>query len=200
MFTFLRKKLICQMKREPYSLCTDCSNNKGLAKMNLLLVRVFDDEKGKVISQLLDMETCKLSTAEALFGNMDKIVSKAGVSWENCIAVGVDNTAVNIGSRNSIMTHERKRSSSSFFSGCPCHIVHNITNKGAQTLGGISNFDIENFLVDLFHWFDKSSKRKVSVAPNSQCFCSNSFFVSIFLFLGTFPYEAYEYQGSDQPS
>ena len=78
MFMFFRNKLICQMKREPYSLCTDGSNDKGLVTINPLVVRVFDDEKGKVIPQLLDMGTCKLSTAEALFGNMDKIISEAG--------------------------------------------------------------------------------------------------------------------------
>ena len=153
-----------------------------------------------MISQLLDMGTCKFSTAEALFGNVDKIISEAGVPWENCVAVGVDNTAVNIGSRKSIMTRMRKQSSSTFTNGCPRHIVHNIANKGVQTFGGISNFDIEDFLVDLFHWFDESSKRKVSVALNSQCLCFNSFFVNNFLFLDTFPYEDHEYLGSDQPS
>ena len=62
MFMFFRKKLICQMKREPYCLRTDGSNDEGLVKMNPLLVRVFDDEKGKVISQLLDMGrvSCRL--------------------------------------------------------------------------------------------------------------------------------------------
>ena len=66
------------MKREPYSLCTDGSNGEELVKMNPLLRRVLDDEKGKVISNLLDMGTCKLQTAD--FGNMDKIISEAGVS------------------------------------------------------------------------------------------------------------------------
>ena len=98
------------------------------------------------------------------------------------------------------MTGVRKQNSSTFTNGCPCHIVHNIASNGAQTFGGISNFDIEEFLVDLFHWFDKSSKRKVNVALNSQCLCSNSFLVNIFLFLGTFLYEAHKYLGSDQPS
>ena len=55
MFMLFRKKLMCQMKRELYSLCTDGSNDEGLVKMNPLLVRVFDNEKGKVISQLLDI-------------------------------------------------------------------------------------------------------------------------------------------------
>ena len=99
------------MMIESYFLCTDSSNNEGLVKMNPLLVRVFDNEKGKVISQLLDMGTCKLLTAEALFGNMDKIISEAGVSWKNYVAVCDDNTAVNIGSRNSIMTRLRKQNS-----------------------------------------------------------------------------------------
>ena len=65
MVMFFREKLICQMKREPYSLCTNGSNGEGLVKMNPLLMRVLDDEKGKVIPKLLDMGTCKLSTAEA---------------------------------------------------------------------------------------------------------------------------------------
>ena len=125
------------MKRQPYSLRTDGSNDEELVKMNPLLVCVFDDEKGKVMSQLLDMGTYKLSTAEALFGNMDKIISETGVSWENCVAVGVDNTAVTIGSRNSVMTRVRKQISSTFTNRCPCHIVHNIANKGAQTFGGL---------------------------------------------------------------
>ena len=92
-----------------------------------------------------------------------------------------------------MMTRVRKQDSSTFTSGCPYHIVHNIANKGAQSFGGISNFDIEDFLVDLFHWLDKSSKCKVSVALNYQYLCLNSFFVNILLFLGTFPYEAHEY-------
>ena len=45
MFMFFREKLICQMKRKPYSLCTDGSNDERLVKMNPLLVRVFEDEK-----------------------------------------------------------------------------------------------------------------------------------------------------------
>ena len=68
------------MKRETYSLSTDGSNDEGLVKMNLLLLRVFDDEKGKMISQLLDIGTCKLLTTEAVVGNMDKIISEVGVS------------------------------------------------------------------------------------------------------------------------
>ena len=47
------------MKEDPYALCTDGSNDEGLVKLNPLLVRVFDINEGKVVSQLLDMCTSK---------------------------------------------------------------------------------------------------------------------------------------------
>lgn len=45
---------------------------------------------------------------------MDKIISKAGMPSENCVAVNVDSIAVNIGSRNSILAFVRKQNSSKF--------------------------------------------------------------------------------------
>ena len=50
---------------------------------------------------------------------MNKIISEAGVSWENCKVVDVDITAVNIGSRNSIMTRVRKQNCNTANKGGP---------------------------------------------------------------------------------
>ena len=100
------------MQLDPYSLCTDGSSDEGLVKMNPLLVRVFDDKKGRVTTQLLDMGTCRSSTAESLFETMDKVISESEVPWENCVALGVDNTAVNVGCRNSIKTRVLQKNSS----------------------------------------------------------------------------------------
>ena len=44
----------------------------------------------------------------------------------------------------------------------------NTTNKGAQMFMSESGFDVEDMLVDIFYWFDKSSKRKVQLEE----FCS----------------------------
>ena len=49
------------MKEDPYTLCTDGSNDEGLVKLNPLLVRVFNINEGKVVSQLLDMCTKKMT-------------------------------------------------------------------------------------------------------------------------------------------
>ena len=133
--------------------------------MNPVLIRLFDDNKGKVSVRLLDMGTCKEGTAEALFNNINSILRENRVDWENCVAVGLD-TAVNVGKKNSIMTRVLAKNKNIFINGCPCHIIHNTANKAAERFSEVSRFDVEDFIVDLFHWFDKSFKRKVT--PNFQ--------------------------------
>ena len=69
---------------------------------------------------------------------------------------------MNVEEKNSIMTRVVAKNKNIFINGCPCHIIHNTANKAAERFSEASGFDVENFLVDLFHWFDKSSKRKVT--------------------------------------
>ena len=150
------------MNISPYFLGTDPSNDEGsLKKLNPILVCLFDSEKGKVRSQLLGMGACKEASANALFQNINCVLLQSKVSRNNCLALGVDSTAVNMGKRNSIMTHALQQSKNIFTNRCPCHIIHNTANKGPKALSKISKFEIEDFLVDIFHWFEKCSKRKV---------------------------------------
>ena len=124
------------------------------------MIRLFDDNKGK--TQLLDMGVCKEGTAEVLFNNIDSILRKNKVDWEYCVAVGLDNTAVNVGKKNSIMTRVLAKNENIFINGCPCHVIHNSANKAAEQFSEVSRFGVEDFLVDLFHWFNKNSKIKVT--------------------------------------
>ena len=74
--------------------------------MDSVLIGLFDDDKGKVSLQLLDMGACKEGNAEALFSSINSTLRENRVDWENCVAIGLDNTAVNVGKNNSIMTRE----------------------------------------------------------------------------------------------
>ena len=130
--------------------------------MNPVLIRLFDDNKGKASVQLLDMGACNKGPAEALFYNINSILRENRVDWENCVAIGLDNTAVNVRKKNSIMIRVLAKNKNIFINGFPCHIIHNTANKAAERFSEVSRFDVEDFLVDLFHWFDKSSKRKVT--------------------------------------
>ena len=117
------------------------------------------------------------ATAEAIFNSMDsRLATLLGMEnpWLNCTAVGVDNTSANIGVRNSLKTRIQHCNSSVYFNGCPCHIVHNAAQKGAEQFSEVSGFDIEEFVVDLFYWFDKSTKRKNLMHEYCQ-FCDHSY-------------------------
>ena len=52
----------------------------------------------------------------------------------------------------------------------PCHIAHNTANAAADAFRREIGFDVEEVVVDLFYWFDKSTKRKSSLEEYC-CFC-----------------------------
>ena len=85
------------------------------------------------------------------------------IPWDNCTSFGVDNTNSNIGAKNSIKSRVLQLNPSIYFIGCLCHIIHNATQKAADAFGSISGFEVEKCCIDHFYWFDKSTKRKMSM-------------------------------------
>lgn len=45
--------------------------------------------------------------------------------------------------------------------GCLCYIVYNIVGKVGDVFYKVIGFNVDDMVVDLFYWFDKSIKRKV---------------------------------------
>ena len=150
-YIIFRPELTRQMNSGPYSLGTDWSNDEvgtdwsndevgtdwsndesRIKKMNPVLIRLFDDNKGKVPSQLLNMGACKEGTTGALFHDIASILRENKVDWENCTAAGLDNTMVNVGKKNSIRTRVLAKNKNIFINGCTCHIIHNTANKAAE--------------------------------------------------------------------
>lgn len=151
------------MKSQPYSLATDGSNDTGLEKMNPLTVRIFNVENNSVETQLLDMCVSKgtsAATAAAIFDQIDQKITSLDIPWTNCVAFGVDNTSVNLGKRNSIKTRVVEKNASCYFMGCPCHLVHNVAARASDAFSKSSKFYVEDMCVDMYYWFDKSTKRK----------------------------------------
>lgn len=171
----LMSDLLAKMKTGAFSIMIDGSNNSGLQKMNPTTVRMFDVNLIK--TYFLDMCPTTSSTADAIFTSMDsRLVNLLGMEnpWMNCTAVGVDDTSVNIGVRNSLKVRIQARNSSVYFNGCPCHMIHNAAQKGAEQFSVVTGFDVEEVVVDIFYWFDKSTKRKNSLKEYCQ-FCDHSY-------------------------
>ncbi len=156
---FLRS-LVEHMKAEPFSLATDGSNDSGLQKMNPLTVRIYDVNRGRVATQLLDMCLTSSSTAESIYMKISDTLQRFAINWDYCVGFGVDNSSVNLGRSNSIRTRVLQQNPSIYFVGCPCHMVHNTASKAAEAFQAETGFDVEDLLVDLYYWFDKSTKRK----------------------------------------
>ena len=86
--------------------------------MNPSTVRIFDINRGQVVTQFLNMYTTSNATAAAIYDTMDKTLARLLEStnpWTMCTSVGVDNTSVNIGTRNSLQTRIVKRNDAVYF-------------------------------------------------------------------------------------
>ena len=170
-------KLMEEMKKNPYSLLVDGSNDSGVEKLNPLTVRVLDMEILQVSTRLLDVCTTSrrnCGTAASIFSKIDSTLVKHNIPWSNCVGFGVDNTSVNVGIRNSILTHVKQKVSTCYFMGCPCHLVHNVADYAAEAFQKHCRFDVEDFCVDVFYWFDKSTKRK-GILKEFCKFCDNEY-------------------------
>lgn len=117
------------------------------------------------------------SCAEGIYGVLESKLAQllqCDDPWKLCTSVGVDNTSVNIGIKNSLKTRILQCNSPIFFNGCPCHIIHNAAQHAAEAFTSECGFDIEEFVVDLYYWFDKSTKRKNEL--RSYCvFCDQEY-------------------------
>ena len=110
------------------------------------------------------------ATAAAIFNKIDEVVTSHNIPWGNCVGFGVDNTSVNVGIRNSIYTRVIQKNPACYFMGCPCHLVHNVACKASSTFSDVSGFDVEDMCVDVYYYFDKSTKRKSSLVEFAE-FC-----------------------------
>ena len=98
--------------------------------------------------------------AEVLFEAINNNFLRDSIDWLNVIAVGLDNTATNMGCNNSIKTRVLGKNSDIFITGCSCHLSHLAASKGADAFSSETGFDIEDHEVDIYYYFRKSTKRK----------------------------------------
>ena len=61
-----------------------------------------------------------------------------------------------------------------FISGCPCHLVHIVASHANDAFSEVLGLNVESLCIDIFYWFDKSSKRKGKLNEYFQ-FCDQGY-------------------------
>lgn len=72
------------------------------------------------------------------------------------------------------MTHVQEKNAACYFMGCLCHLVHNIASHASDALQKSTGFDVEDLCVDIYYWFDKSTKRK-GILRDFCGFCDSNY-------------------------
>ena len=114
------------------------------------------------------------STAESIFTAIDEVFTKNQIPWENCVSLSVNNTSTMIGKNNSIASRFLERNENVFITGCPCHLGHTAASNSDDAFSEYIGINVEDVMVDLFYWFDKSAKRKGKLKEYFE-FCNQEY-------------------------
>ena len=79
-----------------------------------------------------------------------------------------------IGCNNSIASRCKNENPDIFISGCACHLAHIAATEANDAFTDVLGINIEDVLIDLFYWFDKSSKRKGKLSEYFE-FCDQEY-------------------------
>ncbi|CAM4720294.1 unnamed protein product [Leuciscus chuanchicus] len=144
------------MCRSPFSIATDGSTDMDDVKLYPLVVRVYDPSVGKIVVVLLKIVECRESTGEGIYNLIDQELNKRKIPWGNCVSFSADNASVMQGLRKGVAAFIKSQNPQIYMVGCACHLMHIAAEKAARSLC----IDIEDMLIVIYYYLDKSSKRK----------------------------------------
>ncbi|XP_033105097.1 uncharacterized protein LOC117107512, partial [Anneissia japonica] len=154
-------------QRQPFALMIDESNDILCDKECAMLVRFFSESSGKVCVGFLDMPVCNVGTGARIFECVNEtLVEKHGLRWENVAAFASDNCNVMIGKRDSVLSRIKQRAPEIYSVGCPSHLVNICCKTAYKEL----DLNPESLVIDIYYYFDKSSKRRQDL-KEFQEFC-----------------------------
>ena len=155
-----KQGLVDLLKTKPYSIATDGSNDDN-SQLYPIVATVFDDKTSCVESYLLAVPNLEGACTGLNIGNMLlSTLNGLEIPITNCIAMGADNAPVMIGKKSGVASVLTEANPNIFIVGCPCHLI----NLAAQKAAACLPVNVDEILIDIFYYLDKSSKRKQSFA------------------------------------
>ena len=103
-----------------------------MEKMNPITVQIHNVRSGKIVHRYSEMCETTSATGEALHTVLNEKISQlldTSKPRHEYDSVGTNNTSTNIGIKNSLKIRIIACNDSTYSSGCPCHIIHNVIHK-----------------------------------------------------------------------
>lgn len=160
-----KKRTVEIMQKSAFSLATDASNDANDKKMYPLLVSYFDEEDGKIKTTLLSLLESSDATGQAIYKMINEELLRLKISWNRCVSFSSDNAANMTGKNKGLAAFISNDSPHVKFMGCCCHLLHRALQKASK---GAIPVDIEFFVIQIYYYLDKSSKRKHELVAYQQ--------------------------------
>ena len=93
---------------------------------------------------------------------------------QNCVSLSAENASTMVWKRNSLASHFKDKNSEIFISGSPCILAYIAASHANDAFSEVLGLNVENSCIDIFYWFDKSSKRKGKLIEYFQ-FCDQEY-------------------------
>nr|XP_042913534.1 uncharacterized protein LOC122273560 [Parasteatoda tepidariorum] len=151
-----KESIVEILKRSPFSIATDGSN-KTDCKLYPICVTYYNEELLHIETSLLCSPVLSSDGTGVNIANLLlTALSECNIDVNNCLALGADNAPVMIGKKAGVAGILTTKIPDLCIIGCPCHLLHLAAEKGAAVLP----VSIEEYIIDIFFFLDKSSKRK----------------------------------------
>lgn len=152
-----QENIVEKLKSNPFALATDGSNDKNDTKLYPLVVTYFSESDSKIVNMILSILECTDNTGEGIFNVINKEFIKKDIPWQNCVAFASDNAKTMSGHIKGVLSHIKNVQPHVIFQGCVCHLIHLAAKKGCAAL---QEFNVEEFLLNIYYFLQKSSKRQ----------------------------------------
>lgn len=160
--------LIEKLKVTPFALATDGSNDTE-HQLYPLIVRCYDLKESPPISwEVLNVPECvNECTGENIYNLIHSSFIDNSLSYDNLLAVSVDNTNVMVGSKKGVYGRIMNNNSNIFLGGCLCHLINLAIKYAAAKLEA----KVDELLIDIFYYLEKSHNRKHNLKSYQEFCC-----------------------------
>ena len=118
--------------------------------------------------------TVRLFDVQRIFKSIETKFVEFESPWSMCVRLSVNNINSMIGVKNSVASRFFQKNPEIFISGCPGHLARIDASIAHDGFCKTMKLNIEDFLVDLYYLFDKSSKRKGKLLEYFE-FCNQDY-------------------------